>query len=78
MKISILVEGETELAFKPHLQTFLGSVLAGQMPRLDFFPYDGRIPKGDKLRRTVEQLLTNGRTPADAVIALTRCLHRDE
>jgi hypothetical protein len=41
------------------------------MPRLDFFPYDGRIPKHDKLRRRVESLLTIGGTPAEAVIALT-------
>jgi hypothetical protein len=41
------------------------------MPRLDMFPYDGRIPTGDKLRRVVEGLLTFGATPSDAVIALT-------
>src|SRR5580700_5188095 len=41
------------------------------MPNLDFFPYDGRIPKQEKLRRTVEGLLRNGRTPSDAVLALT-------
>ncbi len=41
------------------------------MPRLDMFPYDGRIPKEEKLRRTVEDLLRKGRAPADAVIALT-------
>jgi hypothetical protein len=40
------------------------------MPRLDFVPFDGRIPKGDKLRRQVVNLLS-GRNPADAVIALT-------
>lgn len=68
MKITILVEGKTETAFKPHLSAFLQSRLAGQMPRLDPFPYSGRIPKGDKLKRTVETLL---RTGSDAVIALT-------
>lgn len=41
------------------------------MPNIDPFPYDGRIPKEDKLRRTVERLLRNGRAPSDAVIALT-------
>jgi hypothetical protein len=41
------------------------------MPRLDMFPYDGRIPKENKLRRVVENLLTIGQTPANAVIALT-------
>ncbi len=40
------------------------------MPNLDTFRYDGRIPKEDKLRRVVENLL-KGRNPADAVIALT-------
>lgn len=71
MKITILVEGDTEIAFKPHLRNFLDPLLAGRMPRLDFYPYDGRIPKANKLRRIVEQLLTDGRAPADAVIALT-------
>lgn len=40
------------------------------MPRLDMFLYYGRIPKGNDLRRTVENLL-NGRQPANAVIGLT-------
>jgi len=35
------------------------------------FRYDGRIPKGDKLRRVVTNLLSQGKPPADAVIALT-------
>lgn len=73
MKIAILVEGRTEIAFKSHLRAFLELRLAGQMPRLDMFPYDGRIPKEEKLRRTVETLLLpTEKTPAaDAVIALT-------
>jgi len=71
VKISILVEGKTETAFKPHLVAFLQSKLVGRMPRLDMFPYDGRIPTADKLRRIVEYLLTFGVTPANAVIALT-------
>ena len=70
MKIAILVEGRTEVAFKPHLIAFLKQRLAGKMPKLDFFPKDGRIDKGEKLRRTVEALLRN-KPPADAVIALT-------
>jgi hypothetical protein len=41
------------------------------MPHLDFFPFDGRIPKEEKLRRTVQNLLRNGKVPSDAVIALT-------
>ncbi|MEA2599739.1 MAG: hypothetical protein QOF89_731 [Acidobacteriota bacterium] len=40
------------------------------MPSLSVRPYDGRIPKGDRLRRIVEDLLTKSR-PSDAVIALT-------
>lgn len=71
MKISVLVEGKTERAFKPHLVEFLKSRLAGRMPSVDFFPYVGRIPKEDRLRRTVEGLLRNGKVPSDAVIALT-------
>jgi hypothetical protein len=68
MKITILVEGKTEIAFKPHLTAFLRSKLEGRMPRVDPFPYDGRIPKGEKLKRTVATLLRSG---SDAVIALT-------
>jgi hypothetical protein len=71
VKITILVEGKTEKAFKTHLLDFLRSRLAGRMPNIDPFPYDGRIPKGDKLRRVVEALLRNGKAPSDAVIALT-------
>lgn len=70
MKISIIVEGKTEKAFLPHLRNFLQTRLAGNMPRLDVLPYDRRIPKEDKLRRVVENLL-QGKTPADHVIALT-------
>jgi hypothetical protein len=68
VKITILVEGKTEAAFKPHLTAFLQSRLAGHMPRLDPFPYSGRIPKQERLKRTVETLL---RTGSDAVIGLT-------
>jgi Domain of unknown function (DUF4276) len=71
VKITILVEGKTEKAFKTHLLDFLRSRLAGRMPNVDPFPYDGRIPKEDKLRRVVEALLRNGKAPSDAVIALT-------
>lgn len=71
MKITILVEGKTEMAFKPHLRAFLQSKLQGRMPRLDMFPYDGRIPKDDKLKRIVERLLTTGSPSSDSVIALT-------
>jgi hypothetical protein len=40
------------------------------MPSLSPRPYDGRIPKGDKLRRIVDDLLTK-RPLSDAVVALT-------
>jgi hypothetical protein len=70
MKIAIIVEGKTEKAFLPHLRDFLKNRLAGETPKLDVLPYDGRIPKEDKLRRVVENLLGGGK-PADHVIALT-------
>jgi Domain of unknown function (DUF4276) len=69
MKIAILVEGKTETAFKEKLREFLKNYLLGQMPKLEFKPQDGRIPKQDKLRRVVENLLDND--GFDAVIALT-------
>ena len=71
MKITVLVEGKTEVALKPVLLEFLKKRLDGRMPNIDPFPYHGRIPKEGKLRRTVEALLRNGRAPSDAVIALT-------
>lgn len=70
MKIAILVEGNTEMAFRPVLLSFLNSHLQHQMPRLKFIKYDGRIPKDDDLKRTVENLLA-GSNAYDAVIALT-------
>ena len=69
MKIAILVEGETENAFKEKLHEFLKSFLKQEMPRLDFKPQHGRIPKEGKLKRVVENLLNNN--GYDAVIALT-------
>jgi hypothetical protein len=71
MKIALIVEGKTEKAFLPTLREFLQGRLAGDMPRLDVFPYDGRIPKGDKLKRVVEKLLA-GKKPAHHVIACRR------
>lgn len=71
VKIAIMVEGRTEMAFKPTLRNFLETRLPGNMPKVDFVPYDGRIPKGDKLRRIVGYLLTSGMNAAQAVIALT-------
>ena len=71
MKIAILVEGSTERVFMPHLREFLKARAVPEMPKLDPFPCDGHVYKGEKLRRTVEALLRNGKKPADAVIALT-------
>lgn len=70
-KISILVEGSTEIAFKECLRRYLVQQLpAGKMPRLDFLPQDGRLPKKEKLQRLVKALLS-GKAPSTAVIALT-------
>lgn len=71
MRIALLVEGKTEVAFLPSLRKYLESHLAGSMPKLDPVPFDGRIPTGDKLRRVVQRLLNDRRKPADHVIALT-------
>jgi hypothetical protein len=43
MKIALIVEGRTETAFLPHLRDFLRPRLH-DMPNIDPFPYDGRIP----------------------------------
>lgn len=71
MKIALLVEGETEKVFMPSLREFLSRHLAGKMPKLIMHRYDGRIPKEDKLRRVVLDLLTKRPEPADSVVALT-------
>ena len=71
VKIAIIVEGETERAFMPLLRAFLRARLAGPMPKMVAVTQKGRIPKGDALKRLVEELLTFGREPYDAVIALT-------
>ncbi|MDB9536930.1 DUF4276 family protein [Dolichospermum planctonicum CS-1226] len=68
MKIAILVEGATETAFKQVLLDFLILRLQ-KIPKLKFIPHDGRIPKADKLKRIVENLLV--KDDFDAVIALT-------
>ena len=69
MKIVILVEGQTELAFKPVLREFLSARLPNN-PRLVFRPFKGRLPKERKLKSVVEGHL-QGSNRADAVIALT-------
>ncbi len=69
MKIAILVEGDTEVAFQQKFRDFLKSHLGQNLPKLKFIPQQGRIPKGKKLKRIVENLLEND--GYDAVIALT-------
>jgi hypothetical protein len=69
VKIAILVEGKTEKAFKPVLLEFLKLRLEKQMPKIDFKPQGGRIPKQDKLKQDVRNLLD--KDGYDAVIALT-------
>ena len=71
MKISIIVEGKTEKAFMPYLREYLKPLLPGRMPNLDAYPYNGRIPLENKLKRVVENLLNFGHNPANHVIALT-------
>lgn len=70
MKITLIVEGNTEIAFIPHLRNFLKNHLQEHMPKIDVVPYSGRIPTKDKLKRVVENLLC-GRGASDHVIALT-------
>src|SRR5216684_2378488 len=70
LKITIIVEGNTEKAFLPALRSFLATRLTDRMPVIDVFAYDGRIPKGEKLKRVVGNLLSTGRF-SDYVIALT-------
>ncbi|WP_375469766.1 DUF4276 family protein [uncultured Nostoc sp.] len=70
MRIAILVEGATEKAFEPILQDFLKSRLQQTNLELKLITYDGRIPKKEKLKRSVENLLTS-KDAFNAVIALT-------
>lgn len=70
MRIALIVEGRTERAFLPALRRYLTASLADNMPNIDVKPQDGRIPKGEELKRLVEKLLSGPRA-YDAVIALT-------
>jgi hypothetical protein len=71
MRIALIVEGKTEMAFLPYLRAFLQTRLSGMMPKVIPFPYDGRIPTEGKLKRVVENLLNDRKRPVDAVLALT-------
>jgi hypothetical protein len=57
----------------PKLREFLREriPLPLNMPKLQAYPQDGRVPTGDRLKRLVRHLLQDRPTPADAVIALT-------
>lgn len=71
MRITILCEGKTEQAFKPILNAFLRARLGNNMPKLVWDRHDGAIPKEEKLKRVVHNLLNTGSNCSDAVIALT-------
>ena len=71
MRIAIIVEGDTERAFRPYLSAFLRSRLQERMPFLDFISQDGHIPTRGKLKRVVNNLLRDRSRLADHVIALT-------
>lgn len=67
MRIVLMLEGGTEKGFVDLLKRFLRDRVSGDAPRLDIDKVDGRIPKGEYLRKRVELLLRK----ADHVIALT-------
>ncbi|HBT78083.1 MAG TPA: hypothetical protein DEB39_14435 [Planctomycetaceae bacterium] len=67
MRIAVIVEGNTEKAFKGVLLRFLETKLPGKLPKLDFKPSQGRVPKEERLQKDVERHLKN----YAAVIALT-------
>ncbi len=70
MRIALIVEGKTETAFLPALRRYLTDYLKEAMPTIKAFPQNGRVPKEEKLKRLVENLLSGG-AAYDAVIALT-------
>lgn len=71
MRVSLVVEGNTEKEFVRHLRNYLQPRLSGRMPNFDVVPYNGRIPTGERLKETVMDLLNDRRSPSDHVIALT-------
>lgn len=70
MRIALIVEGETERAFLPALRKYLKSFLPDKMPAIKVIAQNGRVPKEDKLKRLVENLLS-GSDAYDAVIAFS-------
>jgi hypothetical protein len=71
VEIGLIIEGQTEEAFLPHLRRFLETRLSGRMPKIHPFPQRGRIPKGEALACFVRDLLNRRRYNLQAVIALT-------
>lgn len=67
VRIAFMCEGATEKAFLPVMRQFLVTRLADRMPKLSSRPSNGRLPKGDRLKREVELHLKEH----DHVIALT-------
>lgn len=65
-----MVEGKTEKVFLPCLREYLKGHLGGSMPKLVPHCYDGRIPRGERLKDQV-RLLLGDKDPANHVIALT-------
>jgi len=49
VKLTLIVEGDTEKVFVPFLRDFLKPRLAASMPETGHMPYNGRIPTGDDL-----------------------------
>ncbi len=70
MRIAVIIEGKTEKAFLSFLRDFIRPCLPSGLPKIDSRPYDGRIPKEDKLKEDVQRLL-QGKNASDHVIALT-------
>lgn len=72
MKIGLLVEGQTEEVFVPHLRRYLEeNHMVNMMPRLVSYPQKRRLPTHEKLRRTVDRLLNGPGKTVDHLIALT-------
>lgn len=71
VEIGLIIEGQTEEAFLPHLRRFLETRLSGRMPKIRRFPQRGRIPKEKELDLFVRNLLNRRRYNLTAVIALT-------
>lgn len=71
-RIALILEGETERVFLPHLRAFLQIHLSEKMPSIRAVTgVRGRIPKGKQLKTMVANLLKDRHRPADFVVALT-------